>query len=198
MTDLRLRDDGLPLAAPLLQHGPHGKVKRLVHTPILGKFSSDGKEHFTKRLGHAQPMSEKDSINQVLAENLAHWMGERKLTQNALAEKAGVSQKTISNYLNPEQRVDGAKGKEPSAKLTELNRIAGALGVGVWELVRRMSERERALYTAIEKQYEGVRQDAKRLEEEAAQREEENQRALEAAKIPVKNEATKKSARSRK
>jgi transcriptional regulator with XRE-family HTH domain len=89
----------------------------------------------------------------VVAENLAYYMGKAELTQTALAAKAGVSQKTVSNYLNPEQRADGAKGKEPSAKVSELDLIARALGIEAWQLMRAMTERERLLYERIEKAY---------------------------------------------
>lgn len=96
------------------------------------------------------------SINQVVAENLAYRMEKAGMSQSSLAAKAGVSQKTISNYLNPEQRTEGSKGKQGSPKLWELERVAQALGVEVWELTRRMTERERAMYDAIEKAYRGL------------------------------------------
>lgn len=96
-------------------------------------------------------------INQVVAQNLAYLMKQAKLTQAQLAEKAGVNQKTISNYLNPAQRTEGALGKSPSPKLVELDRIARALEVQVWELTRQMSPSERAMYAAIEKAYEDLR-----------------------------------------
>jgi transcriptional regulator with XRE-family HTH domain len=94
------------------------------------------------------------AVNAVLAENLRYWMGEAGIgSQAQLAEKSGVSQRTISNYLNPDNRQEGATGKEPSAKLTELQKIADALGVGVWELVRPMTPRERKFYSQVEKAY---------------------------------------------
>lgn len=97
------------------------------------------------------PPAQQKTINQVVAENLAHWISERGMKQTALAAKAGVSQKTISNYLNPKQRAEGATGKEPSAKLSELARIADALGVEVWQLTRPAAdELDRVMYEAIE------------------------------------------------
>lgn len=96
------------------------------------------------------------SINQVVAENLAYLMAKAGMNQSTLAAKAGVSQKTISNYLNPEQRTEGSKGKQGSPKLWELERVAQALGVQVWELTRHMTERERAMYDAIEKAYRSL------------------------------------------
>ena len=103
------------------------------------------------------PVIHTKSINVVVAENLAYWMEQAELKQAALAERAGVSQKTISNYLNPEQRSGGSTGKEPSAKLAELDKIAKALAIEVWQLTRQMSESERAMYEAIEKAYRDMR-----------------------------------------
>jgi transcriptional regulator with XRE-family HTH domain len=94
------------------------------------------------------------SVNAVLADNLRYWMGQSGISsQEQLAAKSGVSQRTISNYLNPENRQESATGKEPSAKLTELDKIAGALGVGVWDLVRPMTPRERQFYRQVEQAY---------------------------------------------
>jgi transcriptional regulator with XRE-family HTH domain len=94
------------------------------------------------------------SVNEVLAENLRYWMEQANMTaQGDLAEKSGVSQRTISNYLNPGNRQESASGKEPSAKLTELQKIAVALGIGVWDLVRPMTPQERAFYKKVEQAY---------------------------------------------
>lgn len=93
------------------------------------------------------------TINEVVAENLTHWMAERGIKQAALAEKAGVDQKTISNYLHPKQRMEGSSGKEPSARLSELDKVAKALRVEVWQLTRHMTARQRALYDVLEKAY---------------------------------------------
>jgi transcriptional regulator with XRE-family HTH domain len=136
-------------------------------------------------------MTADGSINRVLARNLAYWMSEAKLTQSALAEKAGVSQKTISNYLNPDQRVEGSKGKEPSAKLTELDKIANALAIGVWQLLRDQTDSERRMYRAIEEHYANLRNEVVTAATEDA----ENRRILENAKVntPAKV-ARKKSA----
>lgn len=154
MTNIGLDSNRSPVTSPFFQEGAHFDIEGFLrHVAILGKFSSKSKEHFTKGLGHPPDMTEGNSINRVLARNLAYWMGEAKLTQAALAEKAGVNQKTISNYLNPDQRVEGSKGKEPSAKLTELNNIALALGISLWQLLREMTVSERKMYAAIEDAY---------------------------------------------
>jgi transcriptional regulator with XRE-family HTH domain len=132
-------------------------------------------------------MAEGDSINRVLARNLAYWMREAKLTQATLALRAHVDQKTISNYLNPDQRVKGSTGKEPSAKLTELAKIADALGIGTWQLLREMTESERAFYTQIEASFAKVREDAIAAERRAAEAEAAaNDRALRDAQQPLK------------
>lgn len=100
-------------------------------------------------------MAVKD-ISEVVAANLAYWMKTAKLTQAALGERAGVSQKTISNYLNPDQRAEGASGKPGSPKLHELDRIAKALDIEVWQLTREMTEPQRAMYDAIERAYQDL------------------------------------------
>lgn len=94
------------------------------------------------------------SINQVVAENLAHWMEQAGFTsQQALADKSGVSQRTIANYLKPGLRDDTSSGKEPSAKVTELAKLAAALHIEVWQLLREMTPQEREFYAHIEEAY---------------------------------------------
>lgn len=143
-----------PVTAPRLQKGSDFGVEIDGHGRILVKVCSGFKQHFPTRQFHPLSVAVKD-INQVVAEQLAHWMAQRKpvWTQAELAERAGVAQKTISNYLNPEQRAPGAKGKQGSPKLVELDLIAQALGIEVWQLTRHMNEGERAAYEAIERAY---------------------------------------------
>ncbi|HNU11736.1 MAG TPA: helix-turn-helix transcriptional regulator [Rubrivivax sp.] len=81
-------------------------------------------------------------INQVVAEALRYYMGDR-WNNSTLGRRAGVAANTIRNYLEPELRDKGASGKEPSAKLTELARLAEALGVEVADLVTDMTDEER-------------------------------------------------------
>ncbi len=77
------------------------------------------------------------SIEKTLADSLAHWMIQKEITrQAALAEKAGVSQKTISNCLNPGQRLESATGKDNTPKLGTVDRIAKALGIPIWVLLK--------------------------------------------------------------
>lgn len=97
-------------------------------------------------------------INLVVAENIAQAMERRNIrTQAELAKRSGVAQRTISNYLNPANRVQGASGKQPSAKLSELEQIARALDVETWDLLRDLSPQEREFYARIEDAYRRLR-----------------------------------------
>lgn len=97
-------------------------------------------------------------INDVLAENLRHFMEKRGLTQQALASKCGdVGQTTIGLYLHPARRKPSAKGKRPSTKLSEIESIAKALDVAVWELLRAFTPDEREAYRQIEEAFRLLR-----------------------------------------
>lgn len=76
------------------------------------------------------------TLNETLAANLARHMERRGWTQAALAKQSGVGQTTISLYLNPERRQPSKSGKIPSAKLSEVESLASAVGVEPWELLR--------------------------------------------------------------
>lgn len=93
----------------------------------------------------------KKRVNEVLAENLAYFMHIRGLKQKALAAKSGVAQTTISLYLNPENRQPGKTGKIPSGKLSEVEALAEALGVGFWEMVVPFTPAQRSLFKEFEK-----------------------------------------------
>jgi transcriptional regulator with XRE-family HTH domain len=71
---------------------------------------------------------QKKTLNQQLAENLAALMSERKLSANQLGKKAGLSPRTLANYLKTDHNPTD-KGKERSAKLTEVEKLAEALNV---------------------------------------------------------------------
>lgn len=77
-----------------------------------------------------------DSIVHVVARAIDWHMKRLKLTESALGEKAGVSPRTVGNFLRPEKREISASGKVPSGKLTELEMIAKALGVSFVDLVQ--------------------------------------------------------------
>ena len=95
-------------------------------------------------------------LNQALADNLAYHMDKRGLTQMALANKCGIGQTTISLYLKPERRKPGKDAKPGSAKLTEVEMLAGALEVEPWELVRPMDGVQREVYEKIEEAYKAL------------------------------------------
>lgn len=97
-------------------------------------------------------------INDVLALNLGYFMRQQGLTQAALARKSGVAQRTIGNYLKPALRqAESKSGKAPSAKLTEVEALAGALGVQVWELLRPITPSEREFYRQMEESFNRLR-----------------------------------------
>lgn len=92
----------------------------------------------------------KPQINQVLADNLRHFMAEREVKQVELARKAGMGQTTVSLYLNPQNRKAGKSGKQPSAKLADIESLANALGVQLWELLRPLTDAEREFYRSMD------------------------------------------------
>jgi len=144
------------------------------------------------------PANKGKSINAVVAENLAYWIEKAGFTsQTALAEKAGVSQKTVSNYLNPEQRLNGGEGKERSAKLTELASIAAALGVEVHQLTRPMTASERQFYEALERAYLDLRESARaaHTQAEAGESELQEQREATAKRVAAKENKSQKRTR---
>ena len=105
-------------------------------------------------------MHSSSSINKVVADNLAYFMAQKGWNQSRLASESGVAQRTISNYLNPDNRDPTASGKEPSAKIGELQSLARALGVETWELVRKMTPSEREFYRKIERAYRDLMAEA--------------------------------------
>ena len=99
-------------------------------------------------------------INDVIADSLAFFMSEKKLTQSQLAEKSGVAQTTISLYLHPNRRLPGKTGKPPSAKVTELAQLAAALEIMSWQLLQDLAPKERAFYANLEEAYRALSQNA--------------------------------------
>lgn len=83
------------------------------------------------------------NINLVIAENLRHYMAKQGLSQMrlAVATNGKVGQTTVSLYLDPERRKTGKSGKA-SAKMTEVQALADALGVKIWHLLMPAGERE--------------------------------------------------------
>lgn len=99
-------------------------------------------------------------LNKTLAANLRALMDKSKLTQQDVATRCGVAQRTISNYLNPARRAPGKDGKPGSAKLTEVEMLANGLGVEPWELLRPLSAEERSAYEKIEAAFQALKQPA--------------------------------------
>lgn len=60
-----------------------------------------------------------------------------------------MAQTTVSLYLNPARRLPSKSGKVPSANLGDVERLAKALEVEVWELLRPLSGPEREAYDKI-------------------------------------------------
>lgn len=148
MTHLCLSRDRLPVASTTLQAGPYKFIKVCAHNRRVANFCYSIKQHFASYGRQTQNMS-KRSINEVLAENLKHYMDAQKLKQTALGKRADMAQTTISLYLDPSRRVPSKSGKVPSANLGDVERLATALGVEVWELLRPLSGPEREAYDKI-------------------------------------------------
>ena len=96
---------------------------------------------------------EKKPIVQIVAESLDWHMRNKGTNAKALGLKAGVSPRTVGNFLKPEGRSAGASGKLPSGKLTELEMIADALEITVADLVTDMSPEEREKRQRFEQAY---------------------------------------------
>lgn len=136
------------------------------HTSILAKLYYTSKQHFAYNYADTSRMSKKP-INDVLAENLAAFMAERKLKQTGLAELSGIGQTTVSLYLSPERRMPSKSGKVPSANLGEVEALARALNVEVWELLRPLTVSQRAAYKQIEGAFAYLMQSVEETEDKS-------------------------------
>lgn len=76
----------------------------------------------------------KQSANQILARNLNLYISRSGISNLALGRKAKIAANTIANYRKTDPLVTST-GKERSAKLAEVERLAGALGVSVVDLL---------------------------------------------------------------
>jgi transcriptional regulator with XRE-family HTH domain len=110
-------------------------------TPIIAKFCALRKQPIAILPPQSSAMAEK-TLNQILAENLRAVLAARALSDKELGKKANVSPRTIANYKADEQEFT-AKGKERSAKLAEIERIAAALDLHPLQLLTDRSEQER-------------------------------------------------------
>lgn len=86
------------------------------------------------------------SATEVLAANLKRLMTEtpQLSTQAKVAAAAKVDQKTISNCLNPGQRLTSKTGKTPSPTLAQVEKIAAAFGLDVWQLLQPVEQHAEA------------------------------------------------------
>lgn len=75
----------------------------------------------------------------------------RGFTQAALAAKSSIAQTTISLYLRPGARGDTTTGRAGSPTLANVEALAAALGVEVWELLMPINIAERELFRAVTK-----------------------------------------------
>lgn len=97
-----------------------------------------------------------ESVVYVLAAQLKHYMSEARISGNQLAKDAGISQTSLGFILDPDRRQPTKSGKQKGPTLVQIEKIAGALKVPVWELLFPMPEdgkaaspRERELHHRI-------------------------------------------------
>lgn len=76
----------------------------------------------------------KKTANQILAERLDHFMKLRGLNNSKLGKRAGIAANTVGNYLDKTPQVT-TTGKERSAKLAEIEKLAEALEVSIIDLL---------------------------------------------------------------
>lgn len=76
----------------------------------------------------------KKTANQILAERLAHFMKVRGHSNSSLGKRAGIAPNTVGNYLEKNPQTTST-GKERSAKLAEIERLADALDVTILDLL---------------------------------------------------------------
>jgi transcriptional regulator with XRE-family HTH domain len=109
--------------------------------PMIAKFCAPRKQPIAMQSAQSSAMVKK-TLNQILAENLKAVLAARSLSAKELGKKARVSPRTIGNYTADEQAFT-ASGKERSAKLAEIERIAAALDVHPLQLLTDRAEQER-------------------------------------------------------
>lgn len=145
-----LRDhDVIPLAGH--QRVAHTLVEWLaVHAPTLATFCYGSKQPIAS--GTRQiPCMPVSRVVETFAANLTHFMSAKGLTQAQVGAKSGLGQTTISLYTRPRARNgDTATGKLPSPTLANIEAVAEALGVEVWELLRPLTPAKRDLLKSLE------------------------------------------------
>jgi transcriptional regulator with XRE-family HTH domain len=128
MTDAGTLCNAAPVAPAFLKIGSNYGVQIGVHAHSIAKFCAVGKQHFAHLLPQSNAMEQRP-LNQVLADRLTAAMEARGLSNNRLGKLAGVAPNTIANYKRRDKDSFTTKGKDQSAKLLEIERIATALGI---------------------------------------------------------------------
>ena len=73
----------------------------------------------------------------VLAENLRRLMEQTEglRTQVQVAKAANIGQTSVSLMLRPEDRRPSSRGKTPSPSLADVESVAAAFGLEVWQIL---------------------------------------------------------------
>lgn len=148
MTDSGSCCDTRPIPAAATQAVAQIGIKAHAHLVSVAKFYELSKQHFATAGGKTAPMDDtpKKPANQILSEALEYFMNPY-WSNVSLAQASGVAEGTIRNYRTPEKRGQGKSGKEPSAKVTELEAIANAMGLLIIDLLEDMSvDKRKALH----------------------------------------------------
>lgn len=116
----------------------------------LANLCYSGKQHFATGEDDDEGMAH-SRIVEVFAACLRHHMTTQGISQAELAKRSGIGQTTISLYLRPQSRGDTVSGKTGSPTLANVEALADALGVEVWELLRMVTPQERELLRAVAK-----------------------------------------------
>jgi hypothetical protein len=142
MAHIAVLGHGHPVAAPVFQQVADFDIEGLgVHAASVAKFCGARKQHFAPGVAHTLLVAEKTET-QIVAEALRYYMGDR-WNNTTLGKAAEVSANTIANCLDPDKRAPSASGKVPSVKVTELGRIARALGLTAADLLTDATDEER-------------------------------------------------------
>lgn len=140
MTDASICRDPGPVPFARSQSLANVNVKRGVHADRIAIFCCGIKQSPASNQLLATPgillaVSE-PNITEVLAANLQRFKEERGLTQAQLAQKSGLGQTTVSLYLDPSRRKDTHDGRTPAPTLANVQKLADALGIKLFELLK--------------------------------------------------------------
>ena len=123
-----------PIALPGHQKVEDNAVEVFGHARRIAISCYSVKQHIA--IGRRDTATVKNrGINFVLADNLHRLMKAQKHTQATLGAAAGMGQTTVGLYLHPDRRKESVSAKPPSGKLADVERLATALKVELWELL---------------------------------------------------------------